>query len=144
MLTIKSAETMLKGESVEIQETTLIVPPFNIERQKETIGDRDVFREISENTKPNFDTAAALDASVHWVFVALRPNYPDITEKFIAEHFSIHDMNDVIAASNRANLGGRKPTAGEAQSPKVPAIGIDSQQASVRRLDGLGDASKPI
>ena len=105
----------------------LVVSAFNIEQTIETADDRAALR-----ASVSSDSKASLLAMVHIAGVALRANYPDLTDDMIRKELKPDDLGLVLLALKKANGGA---DAGEAKAGETPAsqqqqTGTDSQPSS--------------
>ena len=91
---------MIEGVTVTVKGVSLIVPPFNIRRSKQTGNDRAALRAAT-----SFDSPEAIAAMVHIAGVALRANYPDLTDPEIEDELRIEDLSAILQALGKANGG---------------------------------------
>jgi len=104
--------TVTVGAGIE-----LVVSPFNIKRSKVTGPDRGALRAAT-----SLDSQEAIAAMVHIAGVALRANYPDLTDEQIEDELKIDDLTAILKALGEANA------AGEAKAPTPSGAAIQAQQ----------------
>jgi len=94
---------LIEGVTVTINGQAYIVAPFNIKRSKDTGQDRAALRAAT-----SLDSAEAIGAMVHIAGVALRANYPDLTDESLEEELKLDDLSTILRALGKANNGGEE------------------------------------
>jgi hypothetical protein len=130
----KVAPTMIRGRSVEVKDSVFIVPELTL-GDREALEDGEVFEELSEAweeaelnahvkgqkldrekskawRKANMKSARLMAKIAK---VALEYNYPEITEEFIVDNFSMSQLGECYLGASGIKPGGEaRLDAGEA------------------------------
>jgi hypothetical protein len=99
-------------EGVEVTLSTgakLVVAPFNIKRSKMSGDYRGLIRSAA-----NLDSTVAIESMVKIAGIALRANYPELTDEELQDECKMADLGKILVALNKAN-GGEQDT-GEAKA----------------------------
>ena len=111
----KIREPLIEGEAIILRGQSFVIASFNIRAARDTAKARAVMRQVRDKVLAD-DSEEAIDAYTRVAAIALRANYPDVTDAWVADSLKMRELMIVINALTKAN---RDPEAGEAQAPAV-------------------------
>lgn len=109
----KTREPLLDGETITLAGQDFVIPRFRLWQHRDVSEARSLC--IREKWA---DSPTVWAAKMTIGYVALKANYPEMTEQLLAEALDIDDFDVLFGAAGRAQI--RTPKPGEAQAPEKP------------------------
>lgn len=136
----KTREPLIEGESITLVGQEFVIPRFRLWQHRDSSDARQVC--IREKWA---DSSIVWAAKLTIMAVAMKANYPEMTEELIADNLDIDEYDALFSAVGRAFI--RNPKPGEAQAPEKPGqnlpptTGTDLSPASAEVSVSNGSAS---
>jgi hypothetical protein len=108
----KSHDPLIDGEHIVLKGQEFVIPRFRLWQHRDASDARGLC--VREKWS---DSRSVWAARIAMGNVALKANYPEMTEQLIADELEIEDLDVLFEATARAQM--RNPKPGEANAPET-------------------------